>query len=72
MTKADIVSEIAKTTGIDKASVVETSEKFMETVKERLPATSLRTLPSSFQSTRFQLSSQLRCSWSRLRSNPCN
>ena len=36
MTKADIVSEIAKTTGIDKASVLETIEKFMETVKDSL------------------------------------
>ena len=36
MTKADIVSEIAKSTGIDKASVLETIEKFMETVKESL------------------------------------
>ena len=38
MTKADIVSEIAKTTGIDKASVLETIEKFMETVKDSLAA----------------------------------
>ena len=36
MTKADIVSEIAKTTGIDKASVLETIEKFVETVKDSL------------------------------------
>lgn len=36
MTKADIVSEIAKSTGIDKASVLETVEKFMESVKESL------------------------------------
>jgi len=36
MTKAEIVSEIAKSTGIDKASVLETIEKFMETVKESL------------------------------------
>ena len=36
MTKADIVSEISKTTGIDKASVLETVEKFMEVVKENL------------------------------------
>lgn len=33
MTKADIVSEISKTTGIDKACVLETVEKFMEVVK---------------------------------------
>lgn len=36
MTKADIVSEIAKSTGIDKASVLETVEKFMESVKASL------------------------------------
>ena len=36
MTKADIVSEIAKSTGIDKATVLETSEKVMETVKDSL------------------------------------
>lgn len=36
MTKADIVSEISKATGIDKDSVLETVEKFMETVKDSL------------------------------------
>lgn len=36
MTKADIVSEISKSTGIDKATVLETIEKFMESVKESL------------------------------------
>ena len=36
MTKADIVSEIAKSTGIDKATVLEPLEKFMETVKDSL------------------------------------
>ncbi len=36
MTKAEIVSEIAKSTGIDKASVLETIEKFMEEVKDSL------------------------------------
>ena len=36
MTKADIVSEIAKSTGIEKAAVLETVEKFMESVKESL------------------------------------
>ena len=34
MTKADIVNEISKSTGIDKASVLETVEKFMEIVKD--------------------------------------
>ena len=36
MTKADIVNEISKTTGLDKASVLETLEKFMEVVKDSL------------------------------------
>ncbi len=34
MTKAEIVSEIAKSTGIDKVTVLTTVEKFMETVKD--------------------------------------
>lgn len=36
MTKADIVAEIAKTTGIEKASVLETVVKFMTVVKDSL------------------------------------
>ena len=36
MTKADIVNEISKSSGIDKAKVLETVEKFMETVKDSL------------------------------------
>jgi len=36
MTKADIVNEIAKNTGIDKASVLATVESFMQVVKESL------------------------------------
>ena len=36
MTKAEIVSEISKSTGIDKANVLETLEKFMEIVKDSL------------------------------------
>ena len=36
MTKADIVNEIAKTTGIDKVAVLETVEKFMDVVKDSL------------------------------------
>ncbi|MDE6301198.1 MAG: HU family DNA-binding protein [Muribaculaceae bacterium] len=36
MTKAEIVNEIAKSTGIDKAVVLETVEKFMTVVKESL------------------------------------
>ena len=36
MTKAEIVREIAQSTGIDKASVLETVEKFMDAVKDSL------------------------------------
>ena len=36
MTKADIVNEITKSTGIDKQSVAATLEAIMETVKESL------------------------------------
>lgn len=36
MTKADIVSEIAQKTGIEKASVLATVEAFMECVKDSL------------------------------------
>lgn len=36
MTKAEIVSEISKSTGIEKALVLETVERFMEVVKESL------------------------------------
>ncbi len=36
MTKADIVNEIAKSTGIDKAAVLATIERFMEVVKDSL------------------------------------
>lgn len=36
MTKADIVNEIAKNTGIEKATVLATVEAFMETVKDSL------------------------------------
>ena len=36
MTKADIVNEITKSTGIDKQSVAATLEAFMETEKESL------------------------------------
>ena len=36
MTKADIVNEISKSTGIDKATVLETVEKFIEAVKDSL------------------------------------
>lgn len=36
MTKADIVNEIAKSTGVDKASVLATVESFMEVVKDSL------------------------------------
>lgn len=36
MTKAEIVTAIAKSTGLDKASVLATVEKFMEVVKDSL------------------------------------
>ena len=36
MTKADIVNEIAKNTGIDKTTVLTTLEAFMDSVKESL------------------------------------
>ena len=36
MTKAEIVNEIAQSTGFDKAVVLETIEKFMTVVKESL------------------------------------
>ncbi len=36
MTKADIVNEIAKKTGVDKTTVLATVEAFMESVKESL------------------------------------
>ncbi|NDV69084.1 HU family DNA-binding protein [Dysgonomonas sp. 25] len=36
MTKADIVNEISKTTGIDKATVLRTVETFMDVVKDSL------------------------------------
>lgn len=36
MTKADIVNEITKNTGIDRAAVLTTIEAFMETVKDSL------------------------------------
>ncbi|NLZ94863.1 MAG: HU family DNA-binding protein, partial [Bacteroidales bacterium] len=35
-TKADLVNEIARNTGIDKASVLATIESFMEVVRETL------------------------------------
>lgn len=36
MTKADIVSEIAKSTGVDKATVASVIEGFMESVKSTM------------------------------------
>ncbi|MFR9503313.1 MAG: HU family DNA-binding protein [Rikenellaceae bacterium] len=38
MTKADIVSEIAKTTGVEKLQVQTIVEAFMETVKDSMAA----------------------------------
>ena len=36
MTKADIVNEISRSTGLEKSAVLTTIEKFMETVKESI------------------------------------
>lgn len=36
MTKADLVNEISRTTGIDRATVLATVEKLMEVVKDSL------------------------------------
>lgn len=36
MTKADIVNEIAKNTGIDKSTVLQTVEALMDTIKDSL------------------------------------
>lgn len=36
MTKADIVNEISRSTGLDKAAVLQTVEKFMEVVKDNM------------------------------------
>ena len=36
MTKAEVVNEIAKSTGIDKTTVLKTVESFMEVVKDTL------------------------------------
>ena len=38
MTKADIVSEISKSTGIDRATVLKTVEAFMESVMDSMKA----------------------------------
>lgn len=38
MTKADIVSEIAKSTGVEKAQVQQIVEAFMESIKDSLVA----------------------------------
>lgn len=36
MTKADIVNEISRSTGLEKAAVLQVVEKFMDTVKESM------------------------------------
>ncbi|HML65292.1 MAG TPA: HU family DNA-binding protein [Dysgonomonas sp.] len=36
MTKADVVNEIAKNTGIDKTTILKTVESFMDVVKDSL------------------------------------
>ena len=59
MTKADIVNEIAKNTGIDKATVLATVEAFMETVKDSLAKNEnvylRQSLSSVLQGVRFYL-----------------
>ena len=70
MTKADIVNEITKNTGIDKQTVLTTLEAFMDTVKESLSkeenvylrgfGTFQRTLQSLFRNTIFRHLNQLR------------
>jgi|GEM_PF-5029453 len=44
MTKADIVNEITKNTGIDKVTVLTTLEAFMDTVKDSLSKEELLTV----------------------------
>lgn len=39
MTKADIVNEISKSTGVEKAQVQQIVESFMESIKDSLTAT---------------------------------
>lgn len=36
MTKADIVNEISRSTGVEKATVLQTIEKFMEVMKDTM------------------------------------
>ena len=55
MTKAEIVNEIAKSTGIDKQTVLTTLEAFMDSVK-----TSLSNDEKSFRNTTFRHLSQQR------------
>ena len=57
MTKAEIVNEISKTTGIERAAVLDTIEKFMEVVKDSLAhgePVSLRGFGSFIIKTRSQ------------------
>ena len=54
MTKADLVNEISKTTGVEKAAVLETIEKFMEIVKDSLANGYLRGFGSFIVKTRSE------------------
>ncbi len=54
MTKADLVNEISKTTGVEKAAVLETIEKFMEIVKDSLANVYLRGFGSFIVKTRSE------------------
>ena len=58
MTKADIVNEIAKNTGIDKATVLATLEAFMGSVKES--STSIITILPPITSTGLLTQSEVR------------
>ena len=69
MTKADIVSEIAKSTGVEKVQVQAIVEAFMDSIKTSLTkkshATSRRTRPSPFRNITSPLSSPPRASLRR-------
>ena len=73
MTKADIVNEISKNTGIEKAIVLATVEQFMDTVKgslakghKKLPAIFQKTQQSLFPSIIFRHLNLPKHSWEKL------
>ena len=68
MTKADIVSEIAKSTGVEKVQVQAIVEAFMESIKTSLTQKNnvyLRGFGSPFPNTTSPLSSPQRASQRR-------